>query len=186
MIASKESVIVSLIQACKDGLIGIGRGASLSKLQSRYCKHDVTIDPSEEGLWIIPSFESQTETGAKESSAEDWQPVLSAVQRQVNGAGTSGLIETPERSVRRIVIRGSVPIENWGDLFRSFIAPSTRLNLKRHRLGIDIELEFHDGIRMTVADGTVKAMKEAARQLGLAFEIQEEGPSISGADSSNR
>ena len=42
---------------CTDGLIGIGRGANPKNLQTRYCRQAVAIDPSEEGVWVIPAFE---------------------------------------------------------------------------------------------------------------------------------
>ncbi|GIX50695.1 MAG: hypothetical protein KatS3mg132_889 [Limisphaera sp.] len=56
MIAAKEAVTAGLAQACADGLVGIGRGASLASLQARYCKQAVSLDPSEDGVWIIPPF----------------------------------------------------------------------------------------------------------------------------------
>jgi hypothetical protein len=182
MIASKESVTASLAQACKDSIIGIGRGLSASKLQSRYCKQDVAIDPSEEGLWIIPPFEPQAETEAKRTvTASGTHQTAGEIKTQVTGVGATVKPETPGTLVHRIIIRGSVPVENWSELFRSFIAPGTRLNLKRHRLGVDFELEFPDGSQIAATDPTVKAMKEAARQLGLAFDIQDEATPSKGA-----
>jgi hypothetical protein len=44
------------------------------------------------------------------------------------------------------------------------------MNLKRLRLGIDFELETQDGQPLDENDPTLKAMKEAARQLGLELE----------------
>ncbi|RLF61780.1 MAG: hypothetical protein DRN16_03190, partial [Thermoplasmata archaeon] len=103
MIASKQAVIDGLTQACADGIIGIGRGASLSTLQKRYCNERIALDPTEEGVWIIPPFtpepapevvtsgeirrENDTETG---TSLEPTKPRTSA-----------------RRTVRRIVIRGA-------------------------------------------------------------------------------
>jgi len=47
-------VTAGLAQACVDGLVGVGRGGSLSTLQARYCKQSVSLEPSEDGVWIIP------------------------------------------------------------------------------------------------------------------------------------
>jgi hypothetical protein len=59
MISSKEAVTAGLSQACSDGLVGIGRGGSPSTLQARYCKQSVSLDPNEDGVWIIPPFEPE-------------------------------------------------------------------------------------------------------------------------------
>jgi hypothetical protein len=185
LIASKESVTVSLAQSCKDGVIGIGRGPSASNLQSRYCKKDVTIDPSEEGLWVIPPFEPRTEMEAKPANAGPIKPGSSDISSQVSGAGAVGAVEQPSANIHRITIQGAVPVENWSDLFRSFIAPGTRLNLKRQRLSVDFELEWPDENAISAADAIVKAMKEAARQLGLSFEVfgQKDSPKSTGGSS---
>jgi hypothetical protein len=139
----------------------------------RYCKQGVIIDPSEEGLWIIPAFEPKAETEARPTPTENVGQSGAATSREIGSGGATAIGEKPSATVRRVMVRGAVPVENWGELFRSFVGPGTRLNLKRQRLGVDFELEFPDGGQITATDATLKAMKEAARQLGLEFEIQE-------------
>ncbi|HLB48218.1 MAG TPA: hypothetical protein VJL59_14515, partial [Anaerolineales bacterium] len=58
----------------------------------------------------------------------------------------------------------------WADIFRSFVNPAGRMNLKRLRLGVDFELVTQDGQPLDENDPALKAMKEAARQLGLELE----------------
>ena len=70
----------------------------------------------------------------------------------------------------RITIKGNVPLESWTDIFGSFVNPSTRMNLKRRRLGIDFELEAQDDNALDENDATLKAMQESARQLGLKID----------------
>ena len=43
VIASRTAVTSGIANACHDGLVGIGRGLSLSNLQSRYCREEVTL-----------------------------------------------------------------------------------------------------------------------------------------------
>jgi hypothetical protein len=50
MVAPKEAVTARLAQACADGLVDVGRGTSLSRLQTRYCSQSVSLNPSEDGL----------------------------------------------------------------------------------------------------------------------------------------
>jgi hypothetical protein len=70
----------------------------------------------------------------------------------------------------RLLITGAVSLDNWSEIFRCFVSPAARMNLKRLRLGIHFELEAHDGQPLDPNDPRLKAMKEAARQLGLEFE----------------
>ena len=45
------------------------------------------------------------------------------------------------------------------------------MSLRRLRLGVQFEMELPEGKALSENDPTLKAMKEAARQLGLTFEI---------------
>src|SRR5205085_3416825 len=59
LVASSDAVIQGLSQACKDRVVGIRRGMSPEKLQTRRCGEYVALDRSEEGVWIIPPFSEQ-------------------------------------------------------------------------------------------------------------------------------
>ena len=179
MIAAKEAVTAGLAQACADGLVGIGRGASLSSLQARYCREPVSLDPSEEGVWIIPAFtpEPATAPGSEE---------MAGVGVGTGGLGGPGVVTTtgeasgtatPEKAgakgtVRRVVVRGEVPVENWGELFRCFVGPAVRMNLKKLGLGVQFEMVLPEDRPLGENDPALKAMKEAARQLGLKFDTE--------------
>lgn len=74
--------------------------------------------------------------------------------------------------MRRIRVTGDVPLESWP--FRAFLSPGARMNLKKLRLGIDFEMEAHDGRPLDENHPTLRAMKESARQLGLDLEVEDE------------
>lgn len=185
MVASREAVSGGLAQACADGLVGIGRGGSLSTLQIRYCEQSVSLDPSEDGVWIIPPF---TPEPARAPGGEEPAGVgggVGAGESSVSG-GTGSGTTTEDTSgtataarpgtrgtVRRFVVRGDVPTENWGELFRCFVAPAVRMNLRKLHLGVQFEMELPEGRALSENDTALEAMKEAARQLGLRFQIEE-------------
>jgi hypothetical protein len=183
MVAAKEAVTAGLAQACVDGLVGVGRGGSLTTLQTRYCKQSVSLDPSEDGVWIIPPF---TPEPAKVPGSEE--PAGAGVGAGEPGAAGGTGVGTPsgetsgttrvtkpgaKGTVRRFVVRGNVPVENWGELFRCFVGPAARMNLKKLGLGVHFEMELPEGRALRENDPALKAMKEAARQLGLTFEVGE-------------
>ena len=182
MIATRQAVTAGLAQACADGFVGIGRGASLSTLQARYCKQSVTLDPSEDGVWIIPPF---TADSAKAPTSEETARAAVGVGawRVTDGTGmnisdaegsatTTTAKSAAKGTVRRLVVRGDVAVENWGELFRCFVSPAVRMNLKKLRLGVQFEMEISEDQQLDSNNPTLKAMKEAARQLGLELEIE--------------
>jgi hypothetical protein len=185
MVAAKEAVTAGLAQACADGLVGIGRGASLQTLQTRYCKQSVSLDPSEDGVWIIPPF---TPEPAKVPGSEE--PAGAGVGADEPGAAGGTGVGTPSSetsgtatvakpgakgTVRRFVVQGNVPVEDWGELFRCFVGPAARMHLKKLGLGVQFEMVAPDDQPLSENDPAIKAMKEAARQLGLKLEVVNSG-----------
>lgn len=175
MVAAKEAVTTGIVQACMDGLVGIGRGGSPSTLQARYCKQQVTLDPGEDGIWIIPPF--TPEVPELPATASETETVIDGVAGTEGHGGVAeghGNSETPATlPIRRFTVRGSVPVENYGELFRCFVSPAVRMNLKKLHLGVQFEMEAGEGKGLDPNDPALKAMKESARQLGLTFETEE-------------
>ncbi|RMG51605.1 MAG: hypothetical protein D6723_10295, partial [Acidobacteria bacterium] len=177
MIASPQAVFDGLKQACREKLIGLGLGINPNNLQRKWCGEEVSLDPNEEGLWIIPPFEPQAESvGGEVGPTQPGPPRVS--QGPVTPRSTSpsppteGTAAAPARPIKRITIRGTVPLENWTDVFRAFIGPTRGMNLKRLKLGIDFEMEVRDDQALEETDPKVKAMKEAANQLGLEIDME--------------
>jgi hypothetical protein len=75
--------------------------------------------------------------------------------------------------VHQITITGSVPVENWAELFRCFIGPAARMQLKKLDLNVQFRMEPRADTPLSSDDQALKAMREAAKQLGLKFETNE-------------
>ncbi len=175
MITSHAAVFEGLRQACKDKLIGIGRGLTLNNLQRKWCGEDIALDANEEGLWIIPPFQPDLTPSTPSDIVAPLrtQPPIGAPSGGQTSSEAATIIdvgETSAKPVKRITISGTVSLDNWAEIFRCFISPAARMNLKRLRLGVHFELEAQDGQPFDENDPTCKAMKESARQLGLEFE----------------
>jgi hypothetical protein len=78
-----------------------------------------------------------------------------------------------KKAIHSINIAGSVPVENWAELFRCFIGPAARMQLKKLDLSVQFKMETRTDSPLSPDDQTLKAMREAAKQLGLKFEIDE-------------
>lgn len=179
MVASQTAVQEGIAQACRDGLLGIARGSSLGKLQSRHCGEPVAIDVGEEGLWLIPPFVSPQKTtgSAQPLGAEGAGPHLEAsstLDASTGPTSAGGKQNSLGVKIRQFNIRGVVPIESWADIFRSFVTPSARLHLRRVNLGIQFEMEADESDPLPADSQVLKNMREAAKQLGLEFETKAE------------
>ena len=180
VIASQDAVMTGLSQACADGLLGIGRGGAPSSLLSRHCRQSVSMDPTEDGIWIIPPFtpEPATRPGREETSGGkggDGGPSEdsgTSSEKTTGGGGVSNEPAGSTRTVRRLMVRGAVPVESWAELFRCFVSPAVRMNLKKLKLGVQFEMVLPKDGRLNEDDSAIKAMKEAARQLGLTLDTR--------------
>ena len=86
------------------------------------------------------------------------------------GAGTTPPPTEPTQTVyRKITISGDVPLENYAQLFTSFVQ-----TLRSNRLKIEVKFTAHDTASNPLAENspTVKSVKESASQLGLKFEAE--------------
>ena len=173
MIATKEAITAGLTRACADGLVGIGRGGSPSALQIRYCRQSIPLDPSEDGLWIIPPFDpelARVQGDEETAEADGWagEPSVTGESSEIAaGEETDG-----KGAVQRFVVQGEVPVESWSELFRCFVGPAARMNLKKLGLGVQFEMVLPEDGTLSENDSAFKAMKEAARQLGLTLTIE--------------
>lgn len=181
LIATKEAVTNGLIQACLDGLIGIAYGPTATTTHARYTRKSISIDPTEDGVWIIPPFTEEAKPAAPSgegttppprttpSDGDSEAPAWPADPQE--GGPPAPAPSTP--TIRRVRIEGAVPLDNYADLFRCFVSPAARMNLKHLKLGIHFELETPDNAPLDPNDPALKAMREAARQLGLSLAAEE-------------
>ena len=182
-VASKGAVTDGLAQACKDGLVGIGRGTGHGNLQAKYCRQNVTLDPNEDGVWIVPAFDPGAEkvtstttdgTGVG-TTGTTGVPIGTSGETSTGTTGETGtgVLPTTKKKIKHVRIAGAVPVENWSDLFTCFVNPAVRMPHKKLKIGATFEIEFEDENAVDENDSRVKAMQESARQLGLKFEASD-------------
>ena len=186
MVATKDAVTAGLARACEDGLLGIGRGGGLSTLLTRHCRQPVSLDPTEDGVWIIPPFDPEAATrsedgttggtGVREGGLDDGPGTGGATRAGTGQDGdetTSDEETSTKGTVRRVVVQGEVPVESWSELFRCFVGPAAQMRLKKLGLGVQFEMALPDDRALRENDAVLMSMKEAARQLGLKLQIEE-------------
>jgi len=178
MLAAREAVTQGFAEACKNKLVGIGRGLRADDLQTRWIGENIALDPNEEGIWIIPPFSPDAPVSPPSAAFKYGADAPEAGYQTTGAAQTTDAPQpaaaeaAPAKTIRRIVIRGNVPVESWSDVFRSFVAPAARMNLKQLTLGIAFELETKSDAPFQPQDQALKSMQEAAQQLGLKIEME--------------
>ena len=102
---------------CREKLIGIAYGSSTEDIASREIGVDVTLNPFDDAVWLIPSFkEIQEEVGSNAIPAES-KDTAQVSESKKDGGSPSGI------SYRRVRIHGKVPLEHFSDIFSSIIRP---------------------------------------------------------------
>ena len=190
MIASRDAIRNTVNKYCQEGLFNVGGGIK-GKYTKIYHNEEVPfmLECSWEDLWLLdPSIvmkpESSTETASSSAAGTEFCGGTSCSTGIFGGSGsswgTSGnettnplnsdSSENEVKIYRKVTISGGVPIENWTQLFTSFVN-----TLKKNNLKIDIKFtaESTEQNPLTENSPTFKSIKESASQLGLDFEMEE-------------
>ena len=171
MIAARQAVLDGLAVACREKLIGVARGLTLEKIQRKWCGEDVSMVLDEEGMWIIPPFTAEEKP--KQDAGDDSAGTTSFTPTGEAGAEKKkGQEPTTVQTVSRVHVHGNVSLDNWAELFRCFISPAARMNMKKLNLTVDFDMTPSEDQPVSPDDPAVKAMKEAASQLGLSIETE--------------
>lgn len=165
MITQNSVVINAVNKAAMDGRVGIGLGSSINNLGKKFCKNLPYIDWFDDGIWIIPPFESEPGNDEGSEPGKFGVPEPSVTDESTKTAETT----IDGKKIKKIIIKGDIPLEEWSQIFRSFVQPSTQMNLKKQKLNIEFEFEANQNSPLSAEDNKVKAMKESAKQLGLEF-----------------
>ena len=185
MILGKEAVINTIKTQCQRGLFNVGVG-----VEGKYTKiyHDEEIhffgEQNWDELWLLdpsvlpPSASAGSSVSSQNADGEQsgsgvTDSTWGTSGSSTTGASSSGSSCTEEengvKTYRKVTISGGVPMENWTQLFPSFIN-----TLRKNNLKIDIKFTARSTEQnpLTENSATFKSIKESASQLGLDFEVE--------------
>ena len=175
MITGPEAVRDTVNRYCEGGVFNVALGTPGHWAN---VKHDETIpflDVTSEEYWLV-------DTSVRKDPAPPTPPATpgggtttpstpgGAGQPGGSGAGTTPPPTEPAQTVyKKITISGDVPLENYAQLFTSFVQ-----TLRSNRLKIEVKFTAYDTANNPLAENspTVKSVKESASQLGLKFEVE--------------
>ena len=176
MILGPSAIIDTVNRYCSNGVFNVAFGAPGH--WSRIIQNDSVpfLDVTSEDYWLVdtsvvpetPSGNSGAGTGAETGNGAGNTGTGTGGN---TGTGEGGNQPTPEtKTYKKVTISGQVPLENYAQLFTSFVQTLRNNNLK-------VEIKFTakntSANPLTENSATVKSVKESASQLGLDFEVEE-------------
>ena len=169
MISGPDAIKETILKYCAAGVFNVAMGTA--DRYSKVYQNTRTIpffDVLDEQYWLVdPSVVEDAPTvPAHEGGSQTPSGELFTPPTPVDTPVTEDTI----KEYKSVTISGKVPLENWTQLFASFV------NVLKSN-GLEIEVKFKaktkPGHQLTENSVTVKNVKESASQLGLKFEAEE-------------
>ena len=165
MILNADTITDTVNRYCEEGMwnVGTGTGEPYSRI---YHNERVTfLNPQEDGYWLLDPSVMPKPAGGGEPEPQP-TPGPSPTPSPEPGPEPTPAAKT----YKKVIVSGSVPIENYSQLFSSFVN-----TLKNNHLKIEVKFTASNSPASPLADNSpiVKSVKESASQLGLEFEVEE-------------
>lgn len=163
IILNTDTITQTVNKYCSEGMWNVGTGTPEHFSRIYHQETVPFLNPQEEVYWLLdpsvlplPSGNSTPQPNPDPNPTPEPQP-------DPNPKPTA-------KTYRRVTISGNVPIENYSQLFSSFVN-----TLKNNHLKIEVKFtaESYASNQLTDNSPIVKSVKESASQLGLNFETVE-------------
>lgn len=164
MILNAEAITDTVNRYCEEGMWNVGTGAGEPYSRIYHNERVTFLNPQDEGYWLLDPSVMPKPAGGEKPTPEPPTPGPTP-------GPEPGPDPTPAtKTYRKVTISGSVPIENYSQLFSSFVN-----TLKNNHLKIEVKFTASNSPASPLADNSpiFKSVKESASQLGLEFEVEE-------------
>lgn len=166
MILNVETITDTVNRYCEEGMWNVGTGAGEPYSRIYHNERVTFLNPQEDGYWLLdPSVMPKPAGGGGPT------PVPPTPGPSPTSSPEPGAEPTPTtKTYKKLTISGSVPIENYSQLFSSFVN-----TLKNNHLKIEVKFTASNSSANPLTDNSpiVKSVKESASQLGLELEVEE-------------
>ena len=164
MILNADAITDTVNKYCEEGMWNVGTGAGEPYSRIYHQERVTFLNPQEDGYWLLDPSVMPKPAGGEKPTPEPPTPGPTP-------GPEPGPNPTPAtKTYRKVTISGSVPIENYSQLFSSFVN-----TLKNNHLKIEVKFTAsnNEANPLTENSPIVKSVKESASQLGLNFEVEE-------------
>lgn len=167
MIMNADAVKDTVNRYCEEGMWNVGTGEPEHFSRIYHTEMIPFLNPQEDGYWLLdPSVMPKPEGGGGPVPLPGPEPTPTPTL----GPSPEPTPTPATKTYRKVTISGSVPIENYSQLFSSFVN-----TLKNNHLKIEVKFTASNNPTNPLTDNSpiVKSVKESASQLGLEFEAEE-------------
>jgi len=164
MILNADAITDTVNKYCEEGMWNVGTGAREPYSRIYHQERVTFLNPQEDGYWLLDPSVMPKPAGGGDQTPEPHTPTPGPTP-------APGPEPTPAtKTYRKVTISGSVPIENYSQLFSSFVN-----TLKNNHLKIEVKFTASNNEVNPLTENSpiVKSVKESASQLGLNFEAEE-------------
>lgn len=180
MILNPQTVTDTVNRYCEESMWNVGTGSQGHYTRIYHEERIPFLNPQEDGYWLLdPSVTlpgngtagTSNETGQGKEPISGTGTTTGSGATPNSGSSTGTGSQSSSKNFKHVTINGSVPIENYSQLFQSFVQTLRYNNLK-------IEMKFSADSTsqspLTENSQIVKSIIESASQLGLAIKFEEE------------
>lgn len=167
MLLSNDAVKNAVNRYCKEGLFKVAVKQE-NKIKRLYSMETVPfLEVGDEGYWLVDSSTTLPSSAQPEKPAEGCNQQPKTPENAPKPEDEKPAPTT--KTYRQVTISGNVPMENWTQLFPSFIN-----TLKGNNLQIEVTFKAKSTTSnpLTETSATIRSVKESASQLGLDFEAE--------------
>jgi predicted AAA+ superfamily ATPase len=173
MLTGPDAIAKSLSRYCYNGEFCIATGDGQHFTKFFFQENVPFFDVNDAAYWLVDNSRKPQPQAATESAADAYEPLLP----ELDGTRETHRSQTPPkpngntadivRTFKSITVSGNVAVEQYTQLFSSFIMP-----LAQNRLEIDIRITGRstEAKPLTTTSQEYKIVKESAKQLGLRLE----------------
>ena len=165
MILNAEAITDTVNRYCDEGMWNVGTGAGEPYSRIYHNEKVTFLNPQDEGYWLLDPSVMPKPAGGAGPTPEPTPGPSPTPSPEPNPEPTP-----TTKTYKKVTISGSVPIENYSQLFSSFVN-----TLKNNHLKIEVKFTASNNSTSPLAENSpiVKSVKESASQLGLNFETEE-------------
>ncbi|MFO0385171.1 MAG: DUF499 domain-containing protein [Flavobacteriales bacterium] len=174
MITGPDAIRNSVQRYCSNSEFAVATGEPGNFTRVFLGEQVPFLDVGDPSYWVVDKSLKKQESVAVSNTAPDLgngagstKPSLTPPSGIPDGGTTPTPVPEKSREVRSVAVSGKVSIENYSQIFQSFILP-----LKMNNVEIEIKItgKTTSAKPLTENSPEYKIVKESAKQLGLGFE----------------
>ena len=172
MIVGASAISETVNRYCANGVFNVAFGSPGRWTRITQGETVPFLDVTSEDYWLVDPSVTLEPTGGTGAGTGAGPGTAGGGSGTGATGGETGTGDTPPetKTYQKVIVSGQVPLENYAQLFTSFVQTLRNNNLK---IEVTFTAKTTGANPLTENSATVKSVKESASQLGLNFEAEE-------------